>query len=158
MFLSRALALALLILMPASIIHANGFRIEQGDLVQGRFQSLAETIRSSLEPGGENAALPGSQQAQILDGLSRIEQVLAETSGQRRSRSNDRTLRAEMERINTALASSGSTASEQAGSERICRRERVLGSNIPEMVCRTRAQIEAEREQGRDAIRSHERY
>lgn len=41
--------------------------------------------------------------------------------------------------------------------ERVCRRERTIGSNRPTMVCRTRAQAERERERAREAAASHSR-
>jgi hypothetical protein len=40
------------------------------------------------------------------------------------------------------------------GEKVVCRKERPTGSNIPEMVCRSQAQIDAERLQTQDQLRT----
>jgi hypothetical protein len=39
----------------------------------------------------------------------------------------------------------------------VCRRERVIGSNLPQRVCRTQTQIVREREAAQELLRSQER-
>lgn len=135
------------LILSGSVLAAADPRITTSDLAEDRFQPLAESIRTSLEPGGAHARLPASARRQVLEGLERIEQVLGDDD--KGSRSRDRVLRREMDRVNHALAAN---TKRDAGSDLICRRERVLGSNIPERVCRTRAQMEEDRNRARDAM------
>lgn len=141
-------ALAATILSLASAAQADHTRIERYHLNEDRFHEVAVPIRQSFQPGGSLERLGQSARNEVLQGLDQIERILADDSGNERAR--ERRLSREVERVNMALATETTTAD---GSDIVCRRERTIGSNMPQRVCRSRAELEADRETVRDTIR-----
>lgn len=56
-----------------------------------------------------------------------------------------------------APAATPSTAAQADGEAKVCKLEKELGSNRPKRICRTKAQIEAERAAARDAVSREQR-
>ncbi len=136
--------------MPLAAAQAES-RIEPHHLSEERFQEIAAPIRLSLQPGGNLEKLSASARNEVLQGLEKIERILADDNGNERRR--DRLVSREAERVNLALAAL--TTSD--GSDVVCRRERTIGSNMSHRVCRSRAEMEAEREAVRETLHELDR-
>lgn len=124
---------------------ASTFIVTDDELEADIFPQVAESIRANLDGPNAPQGMTASRKQQVLRSLARIEAYLEEDADK-----NARKIRNEQVRVNAALAPSVARNDNQ--SEVVCRRTKVVGSNIPTTVCRTRAEMEAEKHAAHEEI------
>lgn len=154
MSLLRSLLIVCALFSLGSAVASTGSRLATQDLTIEAFPAAAESIRTDLaDPDGVYADMGEQRRRQVEAALFEIGQLLAGNGNDRSSRRQIEDLQQE---INTALASNGAASASVARSDRselICRREKRSGSNIPEVVCRKRDELEQSAQQARDMVR-----
>ncbi len=117
---------------------AGTFIITEDELDADIFPQVAESIRVNLDGPDAPQGLTSAKKRDVLRTLERLEELLANNP--------DRTsaIRSAQARINAALAPT--VARNDNKSEVICRRVNKVGSNIPTTQCRTREEMEREKQ------------
>lgn len=118
--------------------------LKESDLSAETFERAAKAIRQHLKTSDKRAYSDAERQ-RIERSLDRIATHLASDRPSAGSR-----IRREQVRVNEILLPKVTQAS--TDSEVICRRENRVGSHVSKTVCRTREEMELEREQARAMI------
>lgn len=118
--------------------------LRESDLSQEAFPAAADAIRQYIEAPGAHA-YSSAERRRIEKSLDRIATHLQSDRPSAGTR-----IKREQVRVNEALLPKMTQAS--VDSEVICRRESRVGSNIPQTICRTREEMELEREQARQTM------
>lgn len=99
------------------------------------FQARRQAIETELAKGKRYYEISKGDQAEVLSGLEKIGQWLAQGGG-----ADNAEVQASMQRVNELLAQA------EEDSRVVCQRRKVVGSNRPAKVCKSVAVMRAERE------------
>lgn len=133
--MSLLFAIAVAAVMTAQPVRAEVLIVTDDVLTPEAFPAASGAIRGHLQEGGAYARLADHQKVRVDTFLERIQGYLA--SGEQRHRPRIGQLQL---RVNSILAPE--VAGNVQGSEMICRREKTIGSHIPETVCYNRHDLE----------------
>lgn len=114
------------------------------------FPAAVAAIHTGMQPGGPYAGLKPEQRQLVEEALEKIADHL--NSGAPESIQD---ARQEQSRVNGILATV--SAPKDDSDKKICRRERPLGSNIPQTVCYRQSELDARSSKARNEIDRHQR-
>lgn len=117
----------------------NPFLLTDDELEPALFPAVAEAMLEDIHGPNAPTGLSEGDRRRVERSLERIGEWLASDPERYKGR-----IEAEQRRVNAALAPK--VARSHAKSDVVCERIRPVGSNIPTTRCRSRAEIEAERE------------
>lgn len=143
---ARALLTGLACLGVAFAAHSASLSDES--LTPAAFPAAAESIRSDLQSGGAHDELDTEKKAAIEQSLERIEQYLIDPQAHA-----DR-IEQEQTYVNALLATQ--VANSSSGSEKVCRREKRMGSNIAQTVCYKRSDLDARAKDTQNALQGYQ--
>lgn len=118
--------------------------IHDDDLSADRIASAVARVRASLDQHGAQS-LSQAQQVELERTLYQLEALYADDARPRGS-----TARSLQRQANTILMPT--LATNDSANEVVCRREFRVGSKIPSVRCRTRAELELEQAAASDAV------
>lgn len=119
-------------------LHAGTFVITDDELDAELFPAVAESIRVNLDKVPRSRFSRANRKV-VLRSLERMEHFFAEDPQR-----HDWRIRQEQRRVNSALLPA--VAPDRSGAQVVCRRVKDVGSHIHKTECRSRQEIEAERE------------
>ncbi len=130
--------MTVLFLALATPVVASTFVITDDELDPEIFPAVAESIRTHLNQIPKSK-LSGASRELVLRSLDRMERFMADDP-----RRHDDRIRQDQRRVNSALLPA--VARDRTGAEVVCRRVKDVGSHIHKTQCRSRQEIEAERQ------------